>query len=243
MLELSSEKPGIVEPEEEPPPPPPEPEPEPAVKAEPEPIEDEDDWDEDYEEHIDGEEPPPQRPRKKRRYGGIIVLAIIIFILVFWTVMSPKIMPEVGTTYTTSPRYANLGNYTGYRDIWAGNMTWGVAISGQNSTTVGTTINISVLVTKIYEKPGNWFFRGTSISLKNVSFFDENGTCVGAMANWSDEGIGMIATVPVKFYQTGSYYLYAFIRFMVFMDMRIGYLPLETVQIAEAYLNVPIVVS
>jgi len=242
-LELSSEKPGVVEPEEEPPPPS-ESEPEPEAKVEPEAPVDEHAWDEDYEEHIDGEESPPPSPKKKkRRYGGLIVLVAIIIILILWTVFTPKMLPEVGTTYVDSPMYADLGSYTGYRDIWAGNVTWGVAISGDDTTTVGATLNISVLVTKISEKPGNWFFQGTAISLRNVSFFDENGTCVGTMANWTNEGIGLVATVPVQFDQPGEQYIYASLRFMVYMDMRIGFLPLEVVEINQAYLDLPILVS
>ncbi len=243
MPELSSEKPGLDKVEEEPPPPPPEPEPEPVDESVSEGDIEEQVWDDDYDEHIDGEEPKVQKPRKKKHYGAMIAMSVIIIFLVVWTVLAPDVMHEVGDAYVTSPHYANLGNYVGYRDIWAGNMTWGIAIRGENTTTVGSTLNISVLLTKIYEKPGNWFFQGAAVKLRNVSFFDENGTCVGVMSNWTDEGIGLVATVPVKFTQSGSYYLYAYVRFIVTMDMRIGYLPLETVQIPQAYLDVPIVVT
>ena len=242
MLELTSEKPGTEAVEEELPPPPPEPEPEPEA-AEPKDFEYEHSWDEDYEEHIDGKELPPPKPDKKRGYGGLIVIIIIILILILWTVFSPKILPEVGSTYVESHHYANLGNYVGDRDIWAGEMVWGVAISGPSNATVGETIDITVMVTKISEKPGNWFFEGTAVSLRNVSFYDENGTFVAEMSNWTSEDIGLVATVPVSFDYPDSYYLYVYVKFLVTMDMRIGFLPLESVEIPQAYLDVPIVVS
>lgn len=244
MLELSSEKPGEGVLEEIPPP---EPELEPEAEPVPERPADELSWDEDYDQHMDVEELPPPKPKKKKkRTGLLIVVLVIVIFLVIWTVLSPEIMPEVGDTYITDDYYANLGNYTGYREIWAGNMTWGVAIRGPTSTTVGTTINISVLLTKVFEKPGNWFFRGTAVSLRNVSFYHDNFgsiSCVGTMSNWTHEEMGLVATVPIVLDQPGSYYLYLSMRFMVFMDMRIGYLPLETVDIPQAYLSVPIVVS
>ena len=248
MLELSSEKPGIVAPEEEPPPPPPEPEtePAPAAKKEPEAHEDESAWIEDFEEHINGEELPPPRPRKKKRHlGSIIVLAAVIIFLVVWTLFTPNIMPETGSAYETWEPNLYLGDFEGYRDIWAGNMTWGVAIRGQDATTVDTPINISVLITKVHEKPGNWFFQGTSISLKNVSVHidDLNETYLGSMSEWTETSLGLVATVPISFNKSGEYELFVYVKFMVFMDMRIGFLPLEAVQIPRAYLDVPIVVT
>ena len=244
MQELSSEKPVPEEIEEEPPPPPPEPEPEPAEPPEPRDLDYERAWEEDYEEHIDGEDLPPPKPRKKKRkVGGIIFLLIVLIILLLWTMFSPKLLAEVGDTYITSPQYANLGNYTGTRDIWAGEIVWGVAFSGPDSTTVGATFTLSVLVTKVYEKPGNWFLKGTSITLKNVSFYDENDVCVGTMSDWTREPFGCLATVPVKLNEQGGIFLYAVIKFLVFVDMQIGFLPLETVEISQAYLSVPIIVS
>jgi hypothetical protein len=246
VLELSSEKPGIVAPEEEPPPPPPEPEPAPAARTEPEAPEDESAWIEDYEEHINGEELPPPKPKKKRRHvGSIIVLVAIIIFMIVWTLFTPNIMPETGSAYETWQPTLYLGEFEGYRDIWAGNMTWGVAIRGEDATTNGTALNISVLVTKVDERLGNWFFQGTSVSLKNVSIYidDEDETYLGSMSNWTKTDLGLLATVSITFDQPGEYYLYAYVKFMVFMDMRIGFLPLEAVQITRAYLDVPILVT
>jgi len=47
----------------------------------------------------------------------------------------------------------------------------------------------------------------------------------------------------VSFDYPDSYYLYVYVKFLVTMDMRIGFLPLESVEIPQAYLDVPIVVS
>lgn len=222
---MSSEQPSsdVVE---EPPPPPP------AEKAEPEkPAEkpSEEEWKEDYDEMITPEK--PAKPKKKRHWGGIIVVVIVIIALVIWTVLSPNIMPEKGDTYTSSPTYANLGNYTGYRDIWAGNMTWGISISGPTTGNVGSELTLTVLVTKVYERPGNWFFRGTSIDLQNVSVFKTDGTFLASMSNKSDLGYGVSATVHLNFADNGSYQLQVYVKFMVYEMMRIGFMPLETVQV------------
>lgn len=238
--EHSALKDKLPEPhDEEPPPPVDEPEEEPSEQSA------EEAWDEDYDEHVDAEDlPPPPTKKKKRKSGRIIAILVVLIILVLWTMLSPKMLPEVGSTYIDDTQhYASLGNYTGTRDIWTGKVTWGVSVNGTASTQVGTTVNLSVLITKVYEKPGNWFMRGTSIKLKNVSFYDENDTCVGVMSDWKNTKIGPVATVPVKFDQRGSFYLYAVIRFLVYEDMGIGFLPLETVEIPQAYLSVPIVVS
>lgn len=213
-----------------------------AEELPPPPSSDEFPWDEDYEEDIDAEEPPPPKPKKKRHYGAVVITVVVLVVLILWTVFSPAVLPETGGTYVTSDKYANLGNYIGTRDIWAGNMTWGVGMSGPTSTTVGTTINISVVVCKVREKTSSWFFEGTSVRFRNVSFYTEQGICVGTMSNWSNTRIGPVATVPVTLDQPGNYSLYLFMRFMVTMDMRIGFLPLETVQIPQAYLDEQIIV-
>ena len=225
-------------PEELPPPPPPEPE---APEPEPAAGKRKDAWEEDYEEHIKPEK--PMKPRKRRHYGGIVIVVTIIVILVLWTFLSPKVMPQAGETYMSSQRYANLGSYIGYRDIWAGNMTWGFSISGPNTTHVGTVITISVLVTKVYEKPGNFFFRGSWISLKNVSIYSDNDTWLASMSNYTVGDFGPTASIPVSFDTTGEHDLYVRAKFLAYMDMRIGFMPLESVLSPAIYLDEPIVVS
>jgi len=202
-------------------------------------------WIEDYDEHINGEEPPPPRPRKKRHVGSIIVLVAIIIFLIVWTLFTPNVMPETGPAYETWEPNLYLGEFVGYRDIWAGNMTWGLAIRGPDATSVDTAINISVLVTKVDEKPGNWFFQGTSVSLKNVSIYidDLDSTYLGSMSDWRETDLGLLATVSISFDRPGEYDLYVYVKFMVFTDMRVGFLPLEAVQVPRAYLDVPIVVT
>lgn len=196
---------------------------------------------EDYEEYIEPEK--PQRPRKKLPVVPIIVTVAIVLVLVSWTLLSPEIMPEVGGTYIESPTYAGWGNYTGYRDIWAGNTTWGVAISGHATAAGNRQIEVNVLITKVFERPGNWFFRGTAISLRNVSVFADDGTFLGSMSNSTNLGFGVLATVPVSFAANGTYDLYVTAKFLVYEVMRLGFVPLEMVNVQQVYLDVPVVVT
>ncbi len=189
----------------------------------------EDVWKEDYDELVEPEK--PSRPRKHVHWGGIIIVVAIILIIVVWTVLSPKILPVEGDTYISSDRYASLGDFTGYRDIWAGNTSWGLSISGPVNGTANESMQFMVLLTKVSEKPGNWFLRGTSIELRNVSIFLKDGTFLGSMTNHTDHGFGVSATVPVKFTSTGSFDLYVQAKFLVSEVMRIGFIPLEMVNI------------
>lgn len=208
------------------------------------PASEEDMWKEDYEEHIDAEPEPAPRPKRKRKgQVSIVLLLVVIAVLILWTLFSPPVMPQSGEVYTSSQHYANLGSFIGYRDIWAGNMTWGLSIGGNATVQAGAVLNITVLVTKVYERPGNWFLRGSAISLRNVSVFTDDGVFVGEMSNWTDAGFGQIATVPLVFSEPGNYSLFVYAKFLVYMDMRIGFLPLEAVEIQRAYLDVPIVVT
>ena len=225
---LSSEEPKpepeVVEPTEEvnaPPPPP----------DESEKPDDEDIWKEDYDELVEPEK--PIKPRRHIRWGGVVVVAIILIIIV-WTVMSPEILPVEGDTYISSPSYANLGDFTGYRDIWAGNTSWGLSISGPTNGSVNEQMQFMVLLTKVSERPGNWFLRGTSIDLRNVSIFLKDGTYLGSMSNQTDHGFGISATVPVTFTGPGSFDLYVHAKFLVYEVMRIGFIPLEMENIDEA---------
>ena len=217
-------EPGPDKPAEtaEPPPPPPEESEKPA----------EDVWKEDYDELVEPEK--PIKSKKKNHWGGIIVVIAIILIIVVWTIMSPKILPAQGETYIQSPAYASLGDFTGYRDIWAGNTSWGLSISGPASGTVNQPMQFMVLLTKISEKPGNWFLRGTSMDLRNVSIYLMDGTFLGEMTNQTDLGFGISATVPVTFTSPGSFELYVHAKFLVLEVMRIGFIPLEMVNIPIA---------
>ena len=203
-------------------------------------------WLEEFEEEIIEPEKPVKRKKRRRGYGKFIVLAIVLIILLAWTVLSPDVMPQVGDVYTASEAYANLGNFTGYRDMWAGNMTWGLSIRGPNSTQAGGELDIYVLITKVYEDPGNPFFKGTWFTLENVSVFLDDGSDEGvylaSMANYTSLDYGMDAMVPLTFSVAGSYDLMVHAKITVYMDMWIGFLPLESVNMNRVFLDEPIVV-
>lgn len=178
--------------------------------------------------------------------GGITITLVLVVLLVAWTILSPSIMPQQGDTYTRSPIHASWANYTGYRDIWAGNMTWGVSVSGHATSAGNLSVEITVLVTKVYERPGNWFFKGTAISLKNVSVYTgslDNATLLASMTSATEHDYGVSATVPVTFGGPGVYEILIKVRFMVYEVMRIGFIPLESVNVYPVYLDSPVVVS
>lgn len=226
---------------EEPPPPPPEPEPEQPAPA-PEKPEAEA-WKEDYDELIGPEEQPKPRKRKKKHWGAIIVTIAIIVFLLLWTLFSPKVMTKEGVTYVNSPTYASWGNFTGTVDTWAGDITFGLSISGSYLTANHSSMQVDALLTKVYENSSSWFFRGCSVSLTNTSVFLEDGTWLASMSNHSNLGFGIMARVPVTFSANGEYTLYVHSEFTVYESMRIGFLPLKAVVIEKAYFDSPVVVG
>ena len=203
-------------------------------------------WREDYEGLIEPEKPSKPRHDGKVPWGGITITLVLVVLLVAWTILSPSIMPQQGDTYTRSPIHASWGNYTGYRDIWAGNVTWGVSVSGHATSAGNLSVEITVLVTKVSERPGNWFFRGTAISLKNVSVYVgplDNATLLASMTSATDHDYGVSATIPATFGGPGVYEILIKARFMVYEVMRIGFIPLESVNVYPVYLDSPVVVS
>jgi len=162
-------------------------------------------------------------------------LVVIVLVMILWTVLSPEVMPQSGDTYLNSQRYANLTGFAGEVDTWAGNSTWALSVSGSGTTSVGTVLNISVLVSKVNENPANAWFRGTGISLKNVSVYLADGSFVGAKSNKSDIGFGLLANVPISFSGPGNYELYAYVKFVIYADMRIGFLPVKAVEMESAH--------
>ena len=203
-------------------------------------------WKEDYEELVEPEKRPAPRGRRTMPWVGILVALAIVIALVAWTVLSPGIMSQQGDIYTRSPIHASWGNYTGYRDIWAGNMTWGVSVSGHATSAGNLSVEITVLVTKVYERPGNWFFRGTAVSLKNVSVYIgplDNATFLASMTSTTEHDYGVSATIPATFGGPGVYDLLVKARFTVYEVMRIGFMPLESVNVYPVYLDSPVVVS
>ena len=203
-------------------------------------------WKEDYEGLIEPEKPPAPRGHRTMPWVSILITLAIVIVLVAWTVLSPGVMPQQGDTYTGSPTHASWGSYTGYRDIWAGNMTWGASVSGRATSAGNLSVEITVLVTKVYERPGNWFFRGMAISLKNVSAYIgtlDNATFLASMNSTTEHDYGVSATIPVSFTGPGVYDVFVKVRFMVYEVMRIGFIPLESVNMRAVYLDSPVIVT
>jgi hypothetical protein len=191
---------------------------------------DEDVWTEDYEEHIDAEELAQPRPRKKRHYGGLIVLVCVVVFLIVWTVLSPKVLSQSGDTYLRSDSYANLSGFSGNVKTWSGNATWALSVSGNENMTAGSADHVSVLITKVSENVSNGWFVGTGLTLSNVSLYSDDGTFIVKMSNKTNLGVGPLATIPVSFSEAGNYTLYVYVKFTVYADMRIGYLPMKAVE-------------
>lgn len=190
-------------------------------------------WDEDYEEHIDGEEPVVRKPKKKRHYGAFIALIVVIVFLLVWTIASPKVMPQSGDRYLNDPDDASLGGFSGDVDTWAGNTTWGLSIGGPTNASVGEVISINVLVTKVYEHPSSWWFVGTGISFRNVSLVQNDGSVIGTVTSRADLGYGRLTTIGLSFSEPGDYELYVYVKFTVYADMKIGFLPIKVVQMTS----------
>jgi len=219
----------------------------PAEEAVEEPVatpEDELSTEEQYEELIEPEKPRKiRKPRGRPKHlGAIITVVVILIILIVWTLVSPKILPSVGVTYVESPVYANLANFSAEHQSWAALTEWGISVSGPDNVSANETFTLQVLVTKISEEPRNFWFRGTAITLTSMTVIDENGTVLSSMSNKSDHQYGKLATISLSIKDPGSYVLKVTGQFLVYVDMRIGFLPVEKINLAPLELN-PIVVG
>ncbi len=204
----------------------------------------EEEWIEEYE-----EEQVPARPKKKRHWGSIVAVTVVIVFMVVWTVLSPSVLSQAGTTYVDSDSYADMGNYTGERDIWwlgksihVVRTVWGVSISGDRNATVGEPAEYSVLITKVEEALGSFWFRGTSVNLKEVTMYDSDGNLLGEMYGKTQLDFGPLGHVTATFDQPGQYECHLVVKLRVYAEMRIGFIPLEDVEI-EAHFSEYVVVS
>lgn len=185
---------------------------------------------EEYEELIVPEK--PIKPRKKRKHvGAYITVAVILIILVAWTLASPKLLAAQGRTYVDSGYYANLGDFAGYHKNWAANTTWGISVRGEDNVTVNETFTISILITKVSEKPNNFWFRGTAIAITNMSVLDEDNRTIALLNNKSDPGYGKEGTLVLSLSTLGDHTLKVKAQFLVYVDMRIGFLPVEKIDL------------
>ncbi len=194
-------------------------------------------WEEAYEELVVPEEPPKPRRRRSKHRGGLISIAIVLVILMLWTLLSPHVMSAVGNTYVRSEHYASWGNYTGTIDLWTGSTTWGVSIRSISASEGNSSVNLGVLITKVSETTTNWFVRGTGITVRNVSAFDESGRLLGEMTNYTDLGYGILAYLPISFDEDGVYLICVKVKFLVSGVMRIGFLPLKSVQVEKVWVD------
>ncbi len=222
------------------PPPEAEKQPEPAEVEEPvaEPAE-EPAPEEEYEELIEPEK--PKKPRKKSRHlGAIITVIVILVVLLLWTVLSPRILPSQGMTYVESTTYANLASFNDTLKSWAATTTWGVSAGTPSATSssaltavvpANETILILVLISKVSEKPSNFWFRGTAVSITNMTLVNsDTGGIVATMTNKSHLGYGELATFKFSL-APGHHNLSLAGEFLVYVDMRIGFLPVEKVSL------------
>jgi len=196
---------------------------------------------EEYEELIEPEK--PSKPRKKRKHiGAIVTVVVVLVILVAWTFLSPKILPQEGRTYVKSSTYANLANFTGDLKSWAATTTWGISVSGPNSVSANQTFSLLILVTKVTEQPRNFWFRGTAITITNMTILDSGGRILASLGNTSDLGFGKAGTLRLQLANPGNYSLKATVQFLVYVDMRIGFLPVQKINLEEPLELKPITV-
>lgn len=234
---------------EEPPPPAetgsPEGPPSPAV-AEEKPLEPGEEWIEEYE--SEKEEAPPKK-RRRRIVGAAIAVAAVL-ILVLWTLLSPAVLPVAGVTYLESETYANLGAYSGELDIWwlfdvihLAETTWGVSVSGDTNVSAGQPATFHVLVTKVSESMKNPWFVGTSVDLKKVEMYTDDGEFLGSMVSESREPFGPMAQVEATFDSPGEYGFRIYLEFTVYSKMIVGFLPVKTVRISTSVMDGTIVAA
>jgi hypothetical protein len=239
--------------EDVPEPPPPEPpvtepvpadEPRPEFEGDPQEM-----WIEEYER----EGRPPRKPKKERKeprhLGRWIALAAVMIILVVWTLISPPVMSVVGDAYVDSDEHANLGSEVAEQDVRifasivsVGSTNWGVSVGGDPNATVGEDAVFEVMVTKVSEESGGFWFMGTEISLRNVSLYLEDDTLVGWMTDKDELGNMSLGYVHATFPDAGIQDCYIVLRFSVYEVMRIGFLPADKVTMTM-YLTDSIVVS
>ena len=236
----------------EPPPPPDDAEVEEVLTEEPRPEFDGDPqemWIEEYER----EGRPPRKPKKERtkprHIGRWIVQAAVIVILVVWTLVSPPVMSVVGNAYVDSSEHSNLGGEVADQDVRiiaslfsVGTTTWGVCIAGETNATVGIDAVFEVMVTKVSEEPGDFWFMGTEISLRNVSMYLEDDTLIGWMTEKDELSDMSLGYVHATFPENDTYDCYMVLRFSVYEVMRIGFLPADKVTMT-IYLTESIAVS
>jgi len=245
--EPEPEPPAEVPPDE---PAPPEPAPE-VPEAGEEWAEPGEEWIEEYEEELEPEEPKEQKkPPKQRHVVGPIVLAVVVMILLLWTFYSPRVMSVAGNTYISSETYANLGSETFAMDVGiaadlvdAGSVVWGISISGSETATAGSSTLFRITVSKVSEKPSNFFFRGTAVKLDEVSLFEDDGTYLGTMSERTETRLAITASVSVTFDEPGVHELKVYVRFTVYEVMRLGYLPCQDVELKDIGLERAILVS
>ena len=194
---------------------------------------------EEYEELIEPEK--PQKPRKKTRHlGAVITVIVVLVILILWTVFTPKLLPVEGTIYVDSNAYANLGSFNETLKSWAATTNWGISVSSPDANVTADrtatvpanqTIIIMVLVSKVSERPSNFWFRGTAVSITNMTIIDsDTGVIVSTMANKSRLGYGAVATLKFSL-EPGHYNLSLTGQFLVYVGMRIGFLPVEKISL------------
>ena len=233
-------------------PPPPEPPPPEFLPGEDAPAEFDGDpqemWIEEYER--EGRPGKPKKARKKPRHiGRWIVIAAVIVILVVWTLISPPVMSEVGSMYLNPDTHANLGSMTAEQDVQilasslsVGTTTWGVSIHGDGNATTDEAAVFEVMVTKTSEEPRSFWFMGTEISLRNVSFYLEDDTLIGWMTEKDELRNMSLGYVHATFTETGIHDCYVVLRFSVYEVMKIGFLPADKVTMT-VWLSDSIIVS
>lgn len=205
-------------------------------------------WIEEYER--EGRRPRPRKEREHpRRVGRWIVLVAVIVIVVVWTLISPTVMSASGTTYVSGDEHANLGSETFEQDtrvaaslFTVGGVTWGASVSGDPNATTGESAVFQVMVSKVSEETGGFWFMGTDISLRNVSLYLDDDTLIGWMVEKQELDDRSVGTVHAVFDETGVFDCYVVVRFSVYEVMRIGFLPADKVS-ATFSLSDSIVVS
>lgn len=205
-------------------------------------------WIEEYER--EGRRVKPRKEREKpRRILRWIVLAAVIVILVVWTLISPSIMPSSGTVYIDSDETANLGSEVFPQNVRVvaslvsvGSTTWAVSVAGDPNVVINEDVVFQVMVSKVSEESGGFWFMGTDISLRNVSFYTDDDSLIGWMTDKEELSDRSVGEVHATFTEPKPYDCYVVLRFSVYEIMRIGFIPADKVSITQ-WLSESIVAS
>ena len=164
-----------------------------------------------------------------RKKIAISIVLIVIVALAVWQFTSPRLLPPVGSKYTTSAFYSNRGNWTIMETMRYVNAYLAISISNLTFPRTGIGTDYSLVISDVNQTITNSVVKGLGVRVTGVHIQD---SVDGSTSTWGNGNAVTDAAqaTSIFFFKTSTTHQLRFaVTFQLYDLLPLGSIPDQTV--------------